>query len=125
MLPNLQLRKISHRKLESLILSVYKQMMTSYLAEKALIQESNLVEVAFDDLERDPMSTIKSIYESLEIDGFEKSKPSINEYIESKKGYKKNTHTITKKKLERILTEWDFAMKEWNYSIPDNVKIIK
>jgi len=125
MLPNLQLRKISHRKLESLILSVYKQMMTSYLAEKALIPEGNLVEVAFDDLERDPMSTIKSIYESLEIDGFEKSKPSINEYIESKKGYKKNTHTITKKKLERILTEWDFAMKEWNYSIPDNVKIIK
>jgi hypothetical protein len=125
MLPNLQLQKISHRKLESLILSVYKQMMNSYLIERELIPKENLVEVAFDDLENDPMSTIKGIYETLNIEGFEKSKPSISEYIESKKGYKKNVHTITREKLERILKEWDFAMKEWNYNVPDNVKIIK
>ena len=64
-------------------------------------------------------------WSNTDIEGFEKSKPSISEYIESKKGYKKNVHTITREKLERILKEWDFAMKEWNYNVPDNVKIIK
>jgi len=125
MLPNLQLQKIPHRKLENLIFSVYKQMMSTYLLEKELIPGKNLVEVAFSDLEYDPMSTIRNIYKRLNIDGFDKSEPSINEYIESKKGYKKNIHTITRKRLERILAEWDFAMKEWNYDIPDNVEIIK
>ena len=125
MLPNLQLQTFSSRKLDDLIFSVYNQMMHSYLNERNLIPEKNLVEIAFDDLEKDPLVTIKNIFDTLGIDGFEKSEPSIVKYIESKKGYKKNRHTIRQKTLDKILSEWGFAMKEWNYGIPDSVKIIK
>ncbi len=125
MLPNLQLQHMSSEKLDDLIFSIYKQMMHSYMDERSLIPKENLVEIAFEDLEENPLSTIKSIFDTLNIADFEKSEASIRDYIDSKKGYKKNAHKIEQNTLDKILNEWDFAMKEWGYGVPDSVKIIE
>ncbi len=125
MIPNLQLHGISHRKLDNIILAVYDRMMHAYFEEKELIPEGNLVEVAFEELEKNPLRQIEKIFNNLSIPGFEKSKPNIVSYIDSKKGYKKNKHTIKQKTLDKILKEWDFAMKEWGYEVPASINVIK
>ena len=125
MIPNLQLHGISHRKLDNIILAVYDRMMHAYFEEKELIPEGNLVEVAFEELEKNPLRQIEKIFNNLSIPGFEKSKPNIVSYIDSKKGYKKNKHTIKQKTLDKILKEWGFAMKEWGYEVPASINVIK
>ncbi len=124
MMPYLQLHNISESDLDSIIIYVYKEMMQKYLEERKLIPQTKLIEISFEDLEKDPLKIVKMVYEKLKIPGFEAANVSFEKYLEKSKGYKKNKHQITKDLLERILTEWDFAMKEWNYGIPENVEII-
>ncbi len=53
------------------ILSVYTELYDAFFEERGLIPEGRFCEVAFDDLERDPVGVVGSIYESLGLPGFE------------------------------------------------------
>jgi hypothetical protein len=98
--------------------------MIKYLKEKSLIPQHNLVEVSFDDLENRPLQILEEIYGKLDIPGFMMTVGSFKKYLENSKSYKKNKHRIKRETLGRVLSEWDFAMKEWNYDVPDNVEIV-
>jgi len=124
MMPYLELHSISESELETFILSVYKALMEKYLLEKSSIPPNNLIEVSFEDLESKPNEILEKIYNQLEIPGFETAKSKFDKYLEDSKSYKKNKHLIKKELLDKILTEWDFAMKEWNYNVPENVEIL-
>ncbi len=124
MMPYLELHTITEAELEEMILKVYKDMMTKYLEEKSLIPKNNLIEVSFENLESKPKEILEIIYKQLHIPGFETAKIQFDKYLEDSKSYTKNKHHIKKDLLDKILKEWDFAMKEWNYDVPDNVEII-
>ena len=47
------------------ILSVYTEMYDAYFEERGLIPEGRLCEVGYEDLERDPVGVVGSIYEAL------------------------------------------------------------
>ena len=111
-LPSLQLQEISDNELDELIFKVYNKMMHSYLEDKKLIPKENLIEIRFEDMEKQPMDTVEAIYKELRLLGFEEHRNLFEQYTESKKGYTKNSYEISRKILDRILAEWDFTMKE-------------
>jgi len=123
MMPHLQLQHITDNEREDLSLKVYKRMMHDYLTDKYLIPSQNLIEISFDGLEQKPMDILKEVYNHLHIPGFKKASPSFSEYIQSMKSYKKNRHTISRNKLDKVLSEWQFAMDQWGYDIPENIDI--
>ena len=57
------------------IISVYTEMYDAYFEERGLIPEGRLCEVAYEDLEREPVRVVGSIYESLGLSGFEELGP--------------------------------------------------
>jgi len=123
MLPHLQLQSIDSRELEDIIFELYKDIVHDYLHQKDLIPEAHLVELSFDDLEKDPGSVIKNLYKDLNLSGYQESKAYFETYLESMKSYKKNKHQITSELLEKIRFEWGFAMKQWAYDIPEHIEI--
>ncbi|MBE0638948.1 MAG: sulfotransferase [Bacteroidales bacterium] len=123
MLPHLQLHTISQPEIDSHIFEVYKKLMYDFLNQKVLIPEGNLVEIAFDDLEHDPMGNLKMIYEKLDLQGFEEALPFFQNYQQSMESYEKNKHAISRELLEKIQQEWGFAMKVFNYNIPEKIEI--
>lgn len=123
MLPHLQLQTIESEALEAVIFELYKDILHDYLSQRELIPKNNLVEISFDELEKNPEDCIKNLYRELEIDGYKESKANIKAYLESMKSYQKNKHQITSELLDKIQSEWGFAMKEWGYDIPAHIEI--
>lgn len=123
MLPHLQLQTIDSAALEEAIFELYKDLLNDYLIQKELIPKNNLVEISFDDLEKNPEECIRDLYKKLKIDGYKESKANFKAYLESMRSYQKNKHQITSTLVEKIQIEWGFAMKKWNYDIPEHIEI--
>jgi hypothetical protein len=98
------------------IISVYTAMYDAYFGERDLIPEGRLCEVAFEDLERDPLNVVESIYDSLGLQRFEGVRPLLATYLRSIADYRKNRHDELAEPLRRrIANEWGRSFDEWGY----------
>ena len=68
-------------------------MYDAYFEQRGLIPEGRLCEVGYEDLERDPVGVVGSVYESLGLPGFEDLRPRLEGYLGSIAGYRKNRST--------------------------------
>ncbi len=115
MMPHLQLQTVEKEQLVEDIFQIYKMMMKDYLKQRSLIPKGQLVEVSFEDLERDPVGVTHEIYRTLELDGYDQAKTHFQRYVDRMKSYRKNRHEIAPELEQRIRREWDFAFAEWGY----------
>jgi len=92
-------------KLDDQIITRYNALYQAYFNHRHLIASKNLVEVKFEDFERDPMSHIERIYSQLDLPDYAAAEPSLQNYVESLKGYKKN-------KFEELTPELKTKIKE-------------
>ncbi len=98
------------------IISVYTEMYDAYFEERELIQEGRLCDVGYEDLGREPVGVIGSIYESLGLSGFDDVRPKLESYLASIAGYRKNRHEELPEPLRRrIALDWSRSFDEWEY----------
>ena len=86
----LMLQPISNEELTQNFVEVYKRLFYKFEEEKHLIPEGNLVELKFEDFEKDAYGMTEEIYRTLDLPNFAQSKTAIEAYLSKKKGYKKN-----------------------------------
>ena len=98
-------------------IEVYRRLFYKYEEEKHLIPEGNLVEVKFEDFEKDAFAMTENIYGSLNLPGFKESKADIEKYLGKKKGYKKNQYKYEDRTVRLVEENWGMALKEWGYSL--------
>jgi hypothetical protein len=95
----------------------YADMYAAYFEQRPLISAQNFCEVAFDDLERDPVGEVLRIYERLRLPDFDYVKPTLQNYIESIAGYSKNRFPdLSTKTRDTLAREWKKCFDEWGYS---------
>ncbi len=111
----LELHSIPNEELEHNILRNYVELYHAYKEQKACVPKGNLVEVRFEDIEKDALSIVRRIYTDLRIPGWEKAHEAIEAYIASQGEYKKNRydydeHTVSlvNEYLGPILDEWGY-----------------
>lgn len=102
--------------IENNVLSIYEQVMRKYLADRDTIPSENLVEIAYADLDRDPIGVVSSVYEKLGLGCYENAEAPIREYVASQVGYQKNGFVISDRAAELIETRWAFAFDEFGYA---------
>jgi omega-hydroxy-beta-dihydromenaquinone-9 sulfotransferase len=101
---------------DSRIIRRYRIMYDSYFEERHLIPEGRLYELSFEELERDPVGVVRRIYEHLDIHGFEEVEPSLERYVGSVSGYRKNKFPELPAGLrEKIVHSWERSFEEWGY----------
>lgn len=115
----LTLQDFDKDKFESDILEVYKELYHKYEADKVLIPEGNLIELKFEDFEKDALAATKKIYETLSLKGFKEARPAIENYLEGKKGYKKNKYKYSDNVINKVESNWKFAIDQWGYNIEE------
>lgn len=111
-----QVQEIDLKELETWVLQFYTQLMQKFFADKSLIPKGNLVEVKYEDLDKEPIEQLRKIYDTLGLPGFAEAEPAFRAYLDSIKGYQKNVY----KKLEdslitKVNQNWSFAIDALGY----------
>jgi hypothetical protein len=116
MLPITTLQKIRVDRSADAILSLYEDMMRRYFADRAIIPAGNLVEVRFEDLERDPIGELRRVYETLNLPGYAQAEPALQAYLASQRNYRKNRLELSVEDRRRVDERWAFAFTEFGYA---------
>ena len=98
------------------VLESYPALMNAYFAQRRLLRDDELVEVAFSDLQQDPMGTLEAIYRGLNIEGYESAAPAFAEHIESQRGYRKNELTLSAWERTQVRHRWAHAFDALGYA---------
>lgn len=117
MIKPLLLQNFSDDQIVDNFVEVYKRLFYKFEEEKHFIPEGNLVEVKFEDFEKDAFAMTEDIYRKLNLPGFEASKASIGAYLDKKKGYKKNTYKYEDKTVQTVEAHWGMALEKWGYDL--------
>ena len=77
---------------EEAVLQTYQAMYDAYFDDVSLIPRGQLVEVGYEDLERDRLGQLRRIYDGLSLGDFDEVRPAVETYIASIGSYRKNRH---------------------------------
>lgn len=113
----LQLQDITPEQISDNIVKVYNRLYDRYEADKHLIPEGNLVELKFEDFEKNAFDLTKDIYNRLSLKGFDEAEADIKKYLDKKKGYKKNSYKYEESTIKTVEENWGKALSEWGYTL--------
>ena len=72
--------------------------------------------VRFEDLERDPLGQMESLYAALGLGGFADARPKIERHLADVAGFRKAGYPPTDPVLAaRLAREWSRCFEEWGY----------
>jgi hypothetical protein len=112
------LQKLDVPDLDDWLIRQYRLMYDAFFEERPLIPAGHYCEVAFEDLERDPVGELRKIYRSLNLPNFSTFQPALQKYVDSLAGYKKNTLPAVDPALKtRLRHEWRKCFDEWGYAV--------
>jgi omega-hydroxy-beta-dihydromenaquinone-9 sulfotransferase len=113
---SLQFQRPRSDDVDDAVIRRYRQLYDAYFDERSLIPAPNLHELAFEDLERDPVGEIRRTYEALGLDGFASVLPRLEECVGTLTDYRKNEYPELPADLRRrIANEWRRSFEEWGY----------
>jgi hypothetical protein len=96
----------------------YVEVYEAFFEDRGLIPGNHFHELRFEDLERDPVGQLRSVYEALALPSFGEIEPVVRRYVSSLAGYKKNHYDeIPTETKSRIAHHWRRTFDEWNYPI--------
>ena len=113
----LKLEAYTDAQIEENILAIYRKLYDRYTADKHLIPQGNLVEVKFEDFEADALGMTQQIYSNLSLDGWDEAKPAIEQYVGSKRGYKKNKYQYAERTRQLVEQHWGDVLRQWDYQL--------
>lgn len=115
-MPQFAFQKIKEEQMDREIFRIYQNLMESYLSEKKMVPAENLMEIRFEDLERDRMGILEKIYEELDLGAWDEAGSNISEYLGTIMSYKKNVHQYSAEEISQVHAEWSFAFEELGYA---------
>jgi hypothetical protein len=99
------------------IISTYQTMYEAFFEERRLIPQGRFCEIDFESLEREPLTQIERIYETLGLSGFPSLRASLESYVASIAQYRKNEYPALPGPMrQRISTQWRRSFQEWGYA---------
>ena len=115
-LPLIRLQRSDTTDWDARTIRVYKEMHEAFFAQRPLIRLGRYHEIAFEDLEKDPLGQVRRTYESLGLPDFAHLEPRLRAYVDSIAKYQKNTYTPLPAEIrQRIATEWGRCFEVWGY----------
>ncbi|MCG8442754.1 MAG: sulfotransferase [Caulobacterales bacterium] len=118
LLPPLALQPFDDVDIDEIVLSVYERMMALYERDAAALPPGSLVDLAYEELDREPLAALERIYAGLALPGFEDARPIFAAYLESVRSYKKNVFQQTEDDAAKVEARWGRWVREWGYGRP-------
>ena len=91
-------------------------MYDSFERDRVGLPESQLIDVRYEELARDPVSVCKQIYQQLEMTGFERIEPLLQNRTQQEKEYKTNLFGSAPEEEAEIMTAWHSYATKYGYA---------
>jgi hypothetical protein len=103
--------------IEEWVLRQYREMYDAFFEEKSLVPSGRFHELAFEDLERDPIQELRKLYEAIGLPAFDTVEPRLRKHLDSLKGYQKNSFLPLEADLRaKVYQEWRRNFANWGYA---------
>ena len=122
--PTLWFHEINEQQIIDMIMETYVWLHDDFFEQTKGLGPDRFQEIGFETFEQRPVEYLEEMYSAMNLSGFEEARPAFEAYIKAQKSYRKNTYRIKKEELDRVLDEWGFAMKRWNYDVPEGLELI-
>lgn len=114
---SLQIVKDPNR-IESFVLESHKRMYRHYHAHAPSIPSNRLIEIHYEKLVEDPVASLQSIYDQLELGQFQQVRSRIADRKQADQNYKTNQFKQDGDLEKRILEEWHDYAARYGYLTP-------
>ncbi|NEQ98946.1 MAG: sulfotransferase [Cyanothece sp. SIO2G6] len=105
-------------QLDTLIFACYSRMMTTLQRDIADLSPNQFVELRFETFEQDPIAHVQTIYQQLELNGFETASPYFETYVGDRQTYRKNRYQFSQNDNDRVYEHWQPFIDRWQYTPP-------
>ncbi|MEM8837121.1 MAG: sulfotransferase, partial [Pseudomonadota bacterium] len=119
LLPVFALQDFDHVDIDETVLATYDSMMRRFEAETADLKAPEFVEVGYDTLSQDPLGTLKTIYETLDLAGFDEAETAFRDYLGSVQSYKKNVFKGSPEMANKVAERCKPFIEKWGYQMPE------
>jgi len=103
-------------RIDDQIIGRYRLLYDAFFEEKSRIPSGHLLELSFEELERDPIGQVRTVYERLGLDGFERLEPKLRRYMDSVSDYRKNRFPeLSPTTRSTIAKAWQRSFHQWRY----------
>ena len=101
--------------MEDYIFDNLNTMYETFEEEVKQLPTNQFCEIAYKDLTSTPVETLATLYQALELGGFEEVRPIFEQYAHSQKEYKKNKFSMDPELKSQIATRWKRYFDRYGY----------
>ena len=104
--------------IDATILRVYDRMAEAYRTDSEQLEAGDLIELAYSELDSDPLNTLQRIYSHLNLEGFDVARPAFSSYIDSVRAFKKNEFKGDEATIDLVQTHLGRWIEHYKYTTP-------
>jgi hypothetical protein len=123
-IPSITFHYISQEELHEIIFELYIRLIQDYENSKHQIPKGNLIEIRYEDFEKDPVDWLNKIYHILGIKGFENALPRFESYLNSQSKFEKHRYKVSRDIVDTIMKRWGFSMQLYGYDVPEEMVLV-
>ncbi|HEX5444861.1 MAG TPA: sulfotransferase [Pirellulales bacterium] len=109
----------TYEGVEEYVFRTFERMYERFEADRERIAPDRFCEVHYEELVRDPAGALRTIYEKLRLDEFDKVLPALEKYIAAAEGYRTNRYELSPELRDEVTRRWAGFIRQYGYSTED------
>jgi hypothetical protein len=105
-----------HEGLEDHVFSTMRRMYEAFEPSRSKIDPARFCEIRYEDLVRDPVGQMRTVYDQLGLDEFDKVLPAVEKYVAATAGYKTNRYDVSPELRDEITRRWKPYIERYGYA---------
>jgi hypothetical protein len=97
------------------VLSTFERMYASFDADRPLLAPDQYYEVRYEELVKDPVEQIRTMYERLQLGDFQHVRPRLLEFLEGKRDYQTNRFEPPEEVRRMVFERWGEFARRYGY----------
>lgn len=109
--------KPSPPAVEAYVLRTLNQMYEGFETARNALQPGRFHQLRYEDLVRDPLTTLEQSYQAIGLGDFERVRSHIANYLAGLRNYRTNGHAISPEGRAAVREAWGAIYRQWGYEI--------
>jgi len=102
--------------LEEFVLTTYPRMLRKLEEGRALLKPTRFCQLRYEDLVRDPVGQLRTVYDALELGGFAEFQPRLEAHLAKQAGYQRNRYDLPPALRDEITRRWGEFVRRYGYA---------